>query len=118
MADEKAQVAQVAVLTPEQVRERTISGQMPLMYFNYARVATSFFDVRIYFGQGNISPTGEHKFQEELCVACSLEFARQIRDNISSQIAAYEERFGALRKPPTLPAPTSNGGTKRTHKKI
>jgi uncharacterized protein DUF3467 len=115
MADEKIQAS---VLTPEQVKERTTSGQMPMMYFNYARVATSFFDVRIYFGQGNISPTGEHTFQEELCVVCSLEFAKQVRDNMTSQIEAYEEKFGTLRKPPTPPTPASNGGAKRTHKKI
>jgi hypothetical protein len=106
---------EITNLTSEQVKEHTVSGQMPMMYFNYARVASSFFDMRIFFGSGNITPKSEHTFQEELCVAISLEFARQLRDNISSQLEAYEKNFGKLRSVPTRTETTIDkpNGTKR-----
>ena len=104
-------------LTPEQVRERTVSGQVPLMYFNYVRVASSFFDMRLYFGQGNISPQGEHSFQEELCVAMSMEFAKLLRDNINSQLEVYEKKFGALRKVPVVSETEFHPGDKKDRKK-
>ena len=87
-------------LTPEQVRERTNqSPAMPLMYFNYVRVASSFYDVRMFFGNGTINAKGEQSFTEELCVTVSPEFAKILRDNLTEQLDKYIARFGAIRDP-------------------
>jgi hypothetical protein len=105
-------------LTPEQVKERTVSGQMPMMYFNYVRVANSFFDIRLFFGQGNITPQGQHEFHEQLCVSMSLEFAKVLRDSLFAQLEEYEKNFGHIRKPP-VPVTTrsTNGSEKKEHRK-
>jgi hypothetical protein len=105
----------IPVLTAEQVRERTQqSPQMPMMYFNYVRVASSFFDVRMFFGQGTINAMNEQSFHEELCVACSLEFAKLLRDNLTVQIDGYTSKWGAIRDVPRLAAPIgTNGATKK-----
>lgn len=103
-------------LTPEQVKERTVSGNLPMMYFNYVRVASSFFDMRLFFGQGNITPKGEHTFQEELCVSMSIEFAKILRDNITSQLDAYEKNFGNIRPAPTQTT-TESHSVKEAEKK-
>jgi hypothetical protein len=111
--------------TPEQVAELTTqAAQMPLMYFNYARTAASFYDLRIFFGQVNVSPKGQPSFEEQLCVAMTVEFAKTLRDNLSTTIGLYEQKFGTLRQPPMTPpsatvvtppatAPEANGRKKK-----
>jgi hypothetical protein len=92
--------------------------QMPLMYFNYARTAVSFYDLRVFFGHGSVTPQGQPTFQEQLCLVFSVEFAKTLRDQLSSTLAAYEEKFGSLRNEPHLAAtsqtaPATNGRKKR-----
>lgn len=116
-----------AILTPEQVAALTTqSPQMPLMYFNYSRTAASFYDLRLFFGQGHISAQGQQGFVEQLCVVMSIEFARTLRDNLTTTIDMYEEAFGKLRTEPVVPVPQSqvpspppasgskNGGKKKS----
>jgi hypothetical protein len=104
-------VEQVAALT-------TQIPQMPLMYYNYARTAVSFYDLRVFFGHGSVSPQGQPTFQEQLCLVFSLEFAKTLRDQLSSTLAAYEEKFGSLRHEPKFAAasqtaPETNGRKKK-----
>ena len=86
------------VLTPDQVRERTIqSPQMPMMYFNYVRIANSFYDFRLFFGNGSITARGEQTFTEEVCVTLSPEMAKLLRDSLTQQLQSYDEKFGHIR---------------------
>jgi hypothetical protein len=117
MPDMEIKTIKVPDLTPEQVRDRTTQSlQMPMMYFNYVRVAGSFFDIRMFFGQGTVNASGQQAFNEELCVACSVEFARILRDNLTTQIESYEKRFGAIRTPPVVRTPASHTNGKKKHK--
>jgi uncharacterized protein DUF3467 len=89
------------VLTPEQIKERTKSENVPILYFNYTRTAASFFDVRLFFGQGSVTPKGEQTFEEQLCVVCTPEFAKTLRDNLTLAVEKYEQTFGTVRATPS-----------------
>jgi uncharacterized protein DUF3467 len=95
----------VKQLTQKEVQERTQSQDVELRYFNYARTAASFYDLKLFFGQGNVSPRGEQSFKEELCIALSPEFAKTFRDSLMQAIEIYEKTFGEIRPSPKVPAP-------------
>ncbi|MGB7284357.1 MAG: DUF3467 domain-containing protein [Candidatus Acidiferrum sp.] len=88
-------------LTPEDIRERTQSDRVPILYYNYVRVAASFFDIRLFLGQGNVTPKGEQTFEEQICVTCSPEFAKTLRDNLNNAVQKYEQMFGEIKSVPT-----------------
>lgn len=104
--------------TPEQIAAMTTQNpQVPLMYFNYVRTASSFFDFRLFFGQGSVSPQGQPTFEEQLCVVMSVEFAKVLRESVDRAIAVYEEKFGKTREAPRLntEAAEPTDGKKKRH---
>jgi hypothetical protein len=70
------------------------------MYFNYSRTSTTFYDFRIFLGQGSATPQSEMVFQEQFCVAMAPEFAKTLRDNLTIAIERYESTFGEIRNAP------------------
>lgn len=89
-------------MTPEEIREKVQSQGVQMLYYNYARTAASFFDVRIFYGQGSVSPKGEQSFEEQLCVIMSPEFAKTFRDSLVQAVAQYEATFGEIKASPTI----------------
>ena len=90
----------MSVLTPEQVVERTQSQNVQMAYYNYVRVAASFYDMRLFFGQGNVDPQGNQMFHEQTCVVFSPEFAKILRDNLVQAVEKYESAFGEIKSQP------------------
>jgi hypothetical protein len=88
------------ILTPEEITERVQSDHVPIVYYNYVRTAASFFDMRLFFGQSSVTPKSEQTFEEQLCVACTPEFAKTLRDNLIQVVEKYEKTFGEIRKAP------------------
>jgi|SRR5215469_124675 len=98
--DSKSKPAEVPALTPEQAVEATVQiPNMPLMYFNHARVVSSNFDLRVFFGIGNITAQGQQALVEQLCVVLTPEFASQLTASLATTIEGFERRFGKLREP-------------------
>jgi hypothetical protein len=89
---------EVVPLTPEQAREVTVQmPNLPLMYFNHARVVSSNFDIRVFFGIGNITAQGQQTLVEQLCVVLTPEFASELTSTLRSNIEGFEKRFGKVR---------------------
>jgi hypothetical protein len=105
-------VSSVVNVTPEQVREQTRpSTDFKSAYFNQARVAPSFYDVRIFFGQSSVSPKGEQTFEEQFCAILSPECAKAIAEVLNTTLQKYEEVFGKFRIAPAPPKPTAQNGS-------
>ena len=106
------------VLTEEQVKEsiRQID-EMPILYANHSRIAPSFFDLRVFFGQLDVSPTGKQSVMEKLCVVLSPECAKLIADGLLKALGQYENLFGKLRTPPSLPTPAQSQETSTRKRK-
>ena len=112
-------------LTPEQVRDISIQiPSLPVLYFNHARIVSSNFDIRIYFGQGNITAQGQQTLVEQLCVILTPEFAATFLESLKATLERFQERFGALRPAPqeatvSLPAgaPSQTKEAKATKKR-
>ena len=96
MADE------IKSLSEREVRELTkqVPG-LPTLYFNHARVAAGYFDIRLFFGNGTVTATGEPSFLEELCIVMTPEFAQIFLALFAGQLGPYEKLYGPIRKPPT-----------------
>ena len=102
--------------TEKSATQNTISSEgFPVAYANVASLAASFADIRIYFAETfpkelvTDSSAGPYRVKENavaprICVAMSPEFARSVRDALSSAITQYESQFGALRDNPKPPA--------------
>jgi Protein of unknown function (DUF3467) len=89
------------VLTVEEVAKRTKQVEnLETRYFNHARVAGSFMDMRVFFGEQSVTAAGEVTFIERLCVAMSPEFALIFLQLFAAQMAQYENIFGKIRRPP------------------
>jgi Protein of unknown function (DUF3467) len=73
---------------------------MPTLYFNHARIASGYYDLRIFLGEQTVAPTGEARFSERMCVALTPEFARQLLTMLAHQVSLYEKVFGKLRVAP------------------
>jgi Protein of unknown function (DUF3467) len=89
-------------------------------YANVAGITISFHDVRIYLGE--VAPSSVDFGVTQLknppptfnvvgCVVASPEFARNLRDALTTSIEKYESVFGPLRpnptNPPNPPAPVT-----------
>jgi Protein of unknown function (DUF3467) len=93
----------ISVLTTpssEEVAKMTkqVEG-MGTLYSNHARIAAGAFDVRIFFGEQNITPTGQTTFTEKLCVVIAPEFAKMFLSLLTNQVNSFEVIFGGLRPP-------------------
>jgi hypothetical protein len=84
---------------------------VPVYYSNVASVSVSFNDVRIYLGDLSPKEVTVKKVEQKpelkegavspkLCLVCTPEFARNLRDAISISITQYEQFFGPLRPNP------------------
>ena len=100
-------------LTAQQVASLiTQSPDFAMAYFNHARVATTYSDVRIFLGQNSLSPAGQQTFQEELCVIFSPEFARTFAKLLDQILNQYEKTFGPIRPNPAMVTPPVVSPTK------
>jgi len=114
----------VPTLTPEQLRNVIVQmPNLPVMYFNHARVATSNFDLRVFFGQMNITAQNQTSITEQLCVVMSAEFAKMFFEALKTALERYEALFGKIRPAPGAPtvllgqeAKNAANPTKRTKK--
>jgi len=92
----------LAQLTPEQVREITVTPpNLPLMYFNQARMVSTNFDVRVFFGITNISAKGEQSITEQLCVVFTPEFGTSFLESLKITLEKFEVSFGKIRPIPS-----------------
>jgi hypothetical protein len=99
----KKKTSTLTSLTLEQFKNLSVQvPNLPVMYFNHSRVALSSFDVRIYFGQGNITAQGEQSLVEQLCVILTPEYAAAFSQTLKATLEKYEELFGKIR-PPSAP---------------
>lgn len=89
---------------------------IPSLYANLASVSISFNDLRVYLGEiapkevKTSSGTGDKaELKAELrpgvvspriCIVCSPEFARSLRDALDNSLTQYEHFFGPLRPTP------------------
>ena len=95
----------VPPLTPEQVRDAIVQmPNLPVMYFNHARVASSNFDLRIFLGLMNITAKNQTSITEQLCVVVSPEFAKVFFEALKTSLERYEATFGKIRPSPVAPA--------------
>jgi hypothetical protein len=104
-------------LTPEQIRDAIVQmPNMPVMYFNHARVASSNFDLRIFLGLMNITAKNQTSITEQLCVVVSAEFAKMFFETLRTSLERYEALFGKIRPAPVAPAALPGPGAENTAK--
>jgi hypothetical protein len=101
----KTEFSATPVMSAEDVNKRIKQVEnLPTVYFNHARVAAGFLDVRIFLGEQSVTPTGDMTFTESLCIAMTPEFAMLLSTLLSKQLEQYPLVFGKLRSVPTNPA--------------
>ena len=83
------------------VRERIqSSSDIPLLYFNQARVVSSYYDIRVFLGTGSVTPQGQQTFVEQICIVMTPEFAKVLVTTVQGTVERYERLFGPLRPVP------------------
>ncbi|HEY0704437.1 MAG TPA: DUF3467 domain-containing protein [Candidatus Acidoferrales bacterium] len=101
----------VKIIADQDLRKMTIQAPgMPTVYYNHARIAAGYFDVRVFLGNGSVLPTGEPTFTEEVCIVMSPEFAKMFTELLAAQLNPYESLFGKIRPIPegaNLPIPAN-----------
>jgi len=111
-------VTEVPALTPEQMMAITKQIQnLPLMYFNHARIAVSNFDMRVFFGVGSITAQNEQSVQEQLCVVLTPEFAKNFAGALTTSLERYEKTFGQIRIPKLPPVALQSPTETKAHSK-
>jgi hypothetical protein len=89
------------------------TAEIASLYSNLASLSMSYNDIRVYLMEispKEISPvsvagrTVDANVQPKLCLVLTPEFARSLRDALSSTIANYEKAFGPLRSAPGIGA--------------
>jgi len=89
------------ILTSEQILQLiTQSQDFRTEYFNHARVATTYTDLRIFFGDHSLTAQGQQSFVEQLCIVMSPEFAKTLSDLLVTILNQYEGMFGKIRPSP------------------
>ena len=95
-----AQQDPLFMLSQEETARRTKQADsIESIYVSHARIAAGFLDVRIFFGEQSVTPTGVPTFTEEVCLVMTPEFAKILSGLLASQLAGYEKIFG-IRTPP------------------
>lgn len=112
---EKAEKPQYIRPTEEEVRERTTKAStFQTLYANQVRLAPSFYDIRVFFGQSSVTPKNEQTFEDHLAVVLSPECAKAFLNNLLLSVQKYEEVFGKIRDLPSPePTPTNTHTSKR-----
>ena len=91
----------IPAMTPEQVRDAIVQiPNLPVMYFNHSRIASSNFDLRIFFGQINITAKNQQSIVEQLCVIMTPEFAKMFMETLRTALdntSHCSARLGKLR---------------------
>jgi len=91
-------VKAIQQLSDEEMRRRIkFTPDFKFVYSNHSRIASSFYDIRIFLGQSNITPVSEVTVEEEVCAIMSPEAAKAFAENLMGTILQYERSFGTLR---------------------
>jgi hypothetical protein len=91
-------------LTPEELLKRIHQKEgMPTLYVSHSRIVPSFFDLRLFLGQQNVSPQGEQTIEEQVCIVMTPECAKLIADGILASLDKFQKAFGQIRSLPGQP---------------
>jgi Protein of unknown function (DUF3467) len=86
-------------LSEQEVRQKIKqSPDFKFIYANHSRVASSFYDLRVFLGQSNITPTGQITIEEDICIIMSPEGAKGFAENLLKTLLQYEQTFGKTRE--------------------
>ncbi|SRR6266480_2374067 len=95
----------------DQIQDLT---KLPLVYTNHIRMAISFTDFRIFFGEAFPTLVSESGLQEKpisakavdrVCVIISPDLVQSLLDALTKGLKTYEAQFGPLRKVPPSSQP-------------
>ncbi len=73
------------------------------LYANSARVETTVWDVKVFFGELTLVPGGKPFIEESASIAMSPQHAKALLSVLSQNVNEYESKFGKLPAPPTEP---------------
>ncbi len=86
----------------------------PVVYANLASLTAGYNDLRIYFADAQpksvvtlatppqVTP-GDANIAPRICMVMTPEFAKSLRDALSTTLSAYETQFGPVRPAPQIP---------------
>jgi flagellar protein FlaG len=80
--------------------ESVRSDAFARLYANSARVETTIWDVKIFFGELVPVSGGKPFIEESACVAMSPQHAKALIGVLTQNINQYETAFGKLPSPP------------------
>jgi Protein of unknown function (DUF3467) len=89
---------------PEQEQLDAKMGQVsdaPILYVNTTRIASSFFDIQMHFGESIQTSSLEELTRARVIVVMTPEHARAFADLLTKTLDDYEVQFGKLRRLPT-----------------
>ena len=89
---------------PEQETLAAKMGQIsevPLLYVNTTRIASSFFDIQMHFGDSIQTSNLEELTRARVIVVMTPEHAKAFADLLIKTLDDYEVQFGKLRRLPT-----------------
>jgi len=73
------------------------------LYANSARVETSIWDMKIFFGELVLGGGPKPFIEESACISMSPQHAKAMLGVLSTNINEYENRFGKIPSPPAEP---------------
>jgi hypothetical protein len=80
--------------------ESVRSDNFVKLYANSARVETTFWDMKIFFGEIVITTGAKPYLEESVSVAMSPQHAKALLGVLSQNVSQYESMFGKLPSPP------------------
>jgi hypothetical protein len=75
------------------------------VYANNTKASSSFYDLRLNFGQVTVGPNETPIIEEHASVTMTWEHVRALRDLLTRLLLDYEASNGSVRKPTDQPAP-------------
>jgi hypothetical protein len=90
--------------SPEQEPPAAKLGQVsdaPILYVNTTRIASSFFDIQLHFGESIQTSSLEELTRARVIVVMTPEHAKAFADLLMKTLDDYEVQFGKLRRLPT-----------------
>lgn len=85
-----------------------ISPDFYTEFANHVRIAVSETDVRLFFGDGFPTSTGEISITENFSVALAPQHAKAVLINLTRIVEGYEKLFGEIKSPTPITSATLN----------